>query len=126
MKAIVEAPAPPNLFEVRSFLGSVKFWAKIISNFATISSRLWDLTKKDTKWRWGPKQNEIFNEIKDQLARVPVIAYHRQGAPTRLMTDASPVGIGAILEQKQEDETYRPIYSASRKLSKVEQRYSQF
>lgn len=126
MKAIVEAPAPPNLFEVRSFLGSVKFWAKIISNFATISSRLWDLTKKDTKWRWGPKQNEIFNEIKDQLARVPVIAYHRQGAPTRLMTDASPVGIGAILEQKQEDETYRPIYGASRKLSKVEQRYSQF
>ena len=126
VKAIVEAPAPPNLFEVRRFLGSLKFWAKFISNFATISSPLWDLTKKDTKWRWGPNQNEIFNEIKDQLVRVPVIAYHRQGAPTRLMTDASPVGIGAILEQKQEDETYRPIYSASRKLSKVEQRYSQF
>ena len=54
------------------------------------------------------------------------MAYHRQGALTRLTTDASPVGIGAILEQKQEDETYRPIYYASRKLSNVEQRYSQF
>ena len=42
------------------------------------------------------------------------------------MADASPVGIGAILEQKQEDETYRSIYYARRKLSKVEQRYSQF
>ena len=54
------------------------------------------------------------------------MAYHRQGAPTRLTTDASPVGIGAILEQRQEDGSYRPIYYASRKLSKVEQRYSQF
>ena len=54
------------------------------------------------------------------------MAYHRQGAPTRLTTNPSPVGIGAILEQKQEDETYRPIYCASRKLSKVEQRYPQF
>ena len=54
------------------------------------------------------------------------MAYHRQGATTRLTTDASPVGVGAILEQKQQDGTYRPIYYASRKLSKVEARYSQF
>ncbi|XP_068687747.1 uncharacterized protein [Montipora foliosa] len=54
------------------------------------------------------------------------MAYHRQGAPTRLTTDASSVGIGAILEQEQEDASYRPIYYASRKLSKVEKRYSQF
>ena len=122
VNAIVEAPAPQNLFEVRRFLGSVLFCKTFIPNFATISSPLWDLTKKDTKWRWSPKQNEAFNEIKDRLVRAPVMAYHRQGAPTQLTTDASPVGIGAILEQKQEDETYRPIYYASRKLSKVEQR----
>ena len=42
------------------------------------------------------------------------------------MTDASSVGIGAILEQEQEDGSCRPIYYASRKLSKVEKRYSQF
>ena len=44
----------------------------------------------------------------------------------QLATDTSPVGIGAILEQEQEDGSYRPIYYASRKLSKVEKRYSQF
>ena len=54
------------------------------------------------------------------------MVYQRQGAPTRLTTDASPVGIGAILEREQEDGSYRPIYYASRKLSKVEKRYSQF
>lgn len=54
------------------------------------------------------------------------MAYHRQGASIRLTTDALPVGIGAILEQEQEDGSYRPIYYASCKLSKIEQRYSQF
>ena len=34
--------------------------------------------------------------------------------------------MGAVLEQKQEDGSYRPIYHASRKLSEVERRYPQF
>ena len=54
------------------------------------------------------------------------MAYHRQGAPLRLTTDASSGGIGAILEQEQEDGSYTPIYYSSRKLGKVEKRYSQF
>ena len=54
------------------------------------------------------------------------MAYHRQGATTRLTTDASFAGVGAILEQKQEEGTYGSIYYASRKLSKFEARYSQF
>jgi len=40
------------------------------------------------------------------------MAYFTQGAETRLTTDASPVGVGAILEQKQKDGSYRPIYYA--------------
>ena len=54
------------------------------------------------------------------------MAYFTKGASTRLTTDASPVGIGAILEQQQSDGHFRPVYYASRKLSGVEQRYSQF
>ena len=42
------------------------------------------------------------------------------------MTDASPVSLGAILEQKQSDGEYRPVYYASRKLTDTESRYSQF
>ena len=126
VEAIVKAPTPQNQSEVRSFLGSVQFCAKFIPNFATISSPLWDLTGKDVKWHWGPKEKKAFQEIKGLLTRAPVMAYHRQGATTRLTTDASPVGVGAVLEQKQRDGTYRPIYYASRKLSNVETRYSQF
>ena len=99
VKAIVEAPTPQNQSEVRSFPGSVQFCSKFIPNFATISSPLWDLTSKDVKWQWGSREEKAFRDIKTRLAHAPVMAYHRQGAPTRLTTDASPVRIGAILEQ---------------------------
>lgn len=52
------------------------------------------------------------------------MAYHRQGPPTHFTTDASSVEIDAILEQEQEEDgSYRPIYYATFKLSKVEKRY---
>ena len=41
IEAIIDAPAPRNQFEVRSFLGSVQFCAKFIPLFATISAPLW-------------------------------------------------------------------------------------
>ena len=47
------------------------------------------------------------------------------GAETKLTTDASPFGLGAILEQKQFDGKFKPIAFASRSLSDVERRYSQ-
>lgn len=126
VEAIVNAPPPQNKSEVRSFLGSVQFCSKFLDNFATISSPLWELTAKDIAWRWTSKESQAFQEIKDKLTQAPVMAYHQHGAATRLTTDASPVGLGAVLEQEQEDGSYRPIYYASRKLNKVEQRYSQF
>ena len=49
VEAIVKSPPPRNQSEVRSFLGSTQFCAKFIPNFASISSPLWDLTKKGAK-----------------------------------------------------------------------------
>ena len=126
IKAIIDAPAPRNQFEVRRFLGSVQFCAKFIPQFAIISAPLWYLTSKTASWNWGKKEIAAFDQIKTLLTSAPVMAYFTQGASTRLTTDASPVGIGAILEQQQSDSHFRPVYYASRKLSGVEQQYSQF
>ena len=121
VKAIAEAPAPKNQSEVRSFLGSVQFCAKFIPQFATVSAPLWDLTSKNAKWKWGTNEAAAFSRIKCLLTRAPVMAYYNQHAETRVTTEALPVGLGGILEQVQPDGQY-----ASRKLSKTEQRYSQF
>ena len=125
-KAITHAPRPTTKSELRSFLGLAQFCAKYVAGFATITSSLWELTRASAEWNWTSKEEAAFNELKRQLTQAPVMAYFKQGAPTRVVTDASGVGLGAILEQQQPDGLYRPVYYASKKLSSVEQRYSQF
>ena len=126
VKAITEAPTPTCKAELRSFLGLAQFCAKYVKNFAIITSPLWDLTGASVTWNWAAEHEKAFRELKHRLTTAPVMAYFRPGAKTRLVTDGSPVGVGAILEQQQQDGSFRPVYYASRKLSHTEQRYSQF
>ena len=53
-----------------------------------------------------------------------MIAFYDNNAPTEVVTDASPVGLGAILVQEQQG-VKRAVAFASRSLSKVARRYSQ-
>ena len=123
VKAIVQAPRPKDQSELRSFLGLVQYCARFIPSFAIIASQLWDLTKAHAKWKWGTSEEKA---VKRQLTQAPLMAFFKQGAETHITTDASPVRIGAVLEQKQEDNQYRPVHNASRKLTPPESRYPQF
>ncbi|CAB4004212.1 Hypothetical predicted protein [Paramuricea clavata] len=49
--------------------------------------------------------------------------FHR--TPTRVVVDASPWAVGAVLLQQQSDCTYRPIAFGSRSLTGAEMKYSQ-
>ena len=42
------------------------------------------------------------NAVKSLLSQAPVMAYFDVNAQTRIITDASPVGLGAILVQPME------------------------
>ena len=108
VEAIVHAPRPHNQSKVRRFLGSAQFCAKFIQGFSTISSPIWDLTRSGRPWKCDTKEEEAFEQIKGLLTNAPVMAYFTKDAKTRLVTDASPVGLGAILEQQQPDGSYRP------------------
>ena len=104
----------------------MQYCARFIPSFAIIASPLWDLTKAYAKWKWGITEEDAFQAVKMQPTQAPVMAFFKQGAETRITTDAYPIGIGAVLEEKQEDGQYRPVHYASRKLTPPESRYSQF
>jgi len=124
---IVNQRAPKDRAEVRSFLGMVTFCARYIPDYATVAEPLRELTRQDTKWKWGVKQKKAFDELKERLSNAKTLAYYDvdEHVKTQVTVDASPVGLGAILSQQQADGGYRPVCYASRSLTSVERRYSQ-
>jgi len=52
------------------------------------------------------------------------LACYDKDAKTRVITDASLVGLGAVLTQEH-DGIFRPVYYANRNVPEVERRYSQ-
>ena len=72
---------------------------------------------------WDEKCEEAFVALKEQCCNPPILAYVDYSKPFKLHTDASGLGLGAILYQTQEDGTDRVIAYASRTLSKSEKNY---
>jgi len=125
VEAVTSARNPQNATELRSFLGLVNYCARYIPNFSTISAPLRELTKSRVKWDWNKRHQDAFEELKRLLASAKTLAYYDKEAETQVIVDASPVGLGGILSQKQKDGNFRPVMFASRTLTDVETRYSQ-
>ena len=124
VRAVAEASQPQTPSEVRSFLGLVGFSARFIPDFATTADPVRKLARKGEPFVWGEKQEQSFQRLKSQVASAPVLAYFDKDMPTRVIADASPVGLGAVLVQEKNGES-RAVCYASRSLSQVERRYSQ-
>ena len=124
VKDMLNATEPKNGSEVKSFLGLVNYSARYIPNLATISEPLRKLTKKNETFRWGKEQKESFEKLKYSLSEGETLGYYRLDADkTQLITDASNVGLGAVLVQENKGMS-RVISYASRALSETEKKYS--
>ena len=84
---------------MRSFLGLVNFTACFISDLATASAPLRKLINAGEPFVWGKEQQNSFDELKKRLASAETLGYFDKGAPTTVIADASPVGLGAVLLQ---------------------------
>ena len=51
MQAVLEAPQPQNKAELRSYLGLISYYGRLIANLSSILTPLNDLLKKGVVWR---------------------------------------------------------------------------
>ena len=123
MEAISKLPPPINVAEVRSFLGLVGYYRRFVKRFSDKAAPLNHLLHKDHPWKWTRECQEAFQTLKGEIASRPVSAYPDFSKPFRLYTDASNLGLGAILAQRQ-DGKERIICCASRTLNNAETNYS--
>jgi len=72
---------------------------------------------------WGKEQQKAFDEIKEKLTSRPVLALYNPDARTKVHTDASQEGIGAILLQEQTDGSLQPVIYYHQTTTKDEKKY---
>lgn len=125
IKAIVAAPAPNNITQLRSFLGLVNFYSKFCKNMGDVLKPLYDLLKSDVTWNWSEDCKQAFSRIKKVLSSSPVLAHYNPSLQLILAVDSSPYGLGAVLLQRHGDGSERLICCASRTLNAAETNYSQ-
>ena len=78
--------------------------------------------KKKAPVNWQSCHQEAFNQLKRLCSEAPILAYADYTKPFRVYTDASEIGLGAVISQKQGDKEHVIAY-ASRSLNKAECRY---
>lgn len=125
VSAIEQFPVPKSKKQVRSFLGLIGIYRKFIPQFADISVCLTDLTKKfaPQKVKWSEENQVAFDKLKGEICSKPVLRSPDFNRKFLLKTDASDVGLGAVLEQEFEDGKH-PILFISKKLTGPECNYA--
>jgi len=121
---VTEWPIPSNRKEVQSFLGFTNFYRRFIQGFSHLAHPLFDLTQKDTEWRWGAEEQSAFDSLKEQITTAPILALPDNSRPFWIEVDSSDFTTGAILSQQSpEDNKWHPVAFLSKSLSPVERNY---
>ena len=121
-------PTPTTVSDVRSFLGLCSYYRRFIRGFSSIAAPLNKLTEKSQPFDWTAECEAAFLNLKQAIVSDNVMAYPNDEGMFILDTDASAVGIGAVLSQMQWDEVKqqeveRPVAFASRSLTRTQRLY---
>ncbi|KAL9992436.1 putative nucleotidyltransferase, Ribonuclease H [Helianthus debilis subsp. tardiflorus] len=119
IEAITKWKTPESPTEVRSFLGLAGYYRRFIRDFSRIAIPLTTLTCKSVKFEWGQKQEEAFRILKQRLTHAPILALPEGNEDFVIYCDASKLGYGCVLMQRQ-----KVIAYASRQLKSHQENYS--
>lgn len=99
---------PKTVKQVRSFMGAVGWYRRFISNFATISTPIFQTLKKNKTFSFTKEAENAFEFLKEALITSPV----------------SDIGTGAVLFQRNDLDEEHPIAYFSHKLTSAQKNNS--
>ena len=118
IEAVSKWAAPTNVTEIRSFLGLAGYYRRFVEGFSRLAAPLTALTRKGKKFEWSEKCAKSFQELKDRLTSAPILTLPNEGADYVIYSDASKLGLGAVLIQEG-----KVIAYASRQLKEHERNH---
>jgi hypothetical protein len=118
VEAVQTWPVPKSVHDVKSFLGLVSYFRKIIEHYSEIAEPLTNLTKKSHPWVWTGGCQDAFELLKQKLTEAPLLCTPDESLPYEVVMDASDLGLGGVLLQEGQ-----PVAFESRKLNDAERNY---
>lgn len=123
---VVQFPVTKTITQVQSFIGLVSYFRRFIENFSIVAAPLYALLKKEVQFVFEEKELKVFEFLKKKLAEMPILALYSPTADTEIHCDASSLGYGIILLQKQKDGMMHPIFYYSKRTTEVESKYHSY
>lgn len=120
ISAIMDWAEPKTVKSLRGFLGLTGYYHRFIKNYSIIASPLTDLLKKEA-FDWNAAAEKAFVCLKECVMTAPVLALPDFTKTFFVDTDASGIGIGAVLSQDN-----HPIAYFSKKIPGKMQKHSAY
>ena len=115
IEAVKTWTTPKTVTDVRNFLSFTNHYCRFIRGYAKVAKPLNTLVsgnntnRKKTMVDWMDECQVAFDKLKDLCTSTPVLAYADHKKPFQLQTDASNLGLGAVLYQKDDEGQQRVI-----------------
>lgn len=126
VQAILDFPQPKTFRQLQGFLELTRYFRKFIKDYTLKARPLQLLTKKNAGFDFTKECVDAFEQLKKELTSSPVLHIYNPLAETELHTDASSLGFGAILLQRQQNGKIAPIAYFSRATTDAEKKYHSY
>ncbi|GBM31235.1 Transposon Ty3-I Gag-Pol polyprotein [Araneus ventricosus] len=120
IKAILDFPTPTSKTQIRAFLGLARYYAHYVKNFSVIAAPLTNVLKGKVKREsiiWTKECNQAFEELKRRFTQKPVLYAPDYKKEFIVQSDASDLGIGVVLSQRDAENEEHPVLYLSKKFS---------
>ena len=131
VRSLLESSIPSTPREIFRFVKAAEYYRKFIPNFSRIAAPLYKYTPSShntTTMASSPSltlsssERAAYDQLKHVLSTDLVLQLPNYDLPFKIQTDASKIGIGAVLLQTY-PEGDRPVCYLSKKLSPTQQRW---
>lgn len=95
-QGICDFPPLKNAKGMAHFVDMVNFHCQFIPRVAELAVPLNELWKKNTKFVWGERQQQVFKAFKEAINLPPVLCVPDFSEPFILQTDASSEVLGVV------------------------------